>query len=88
MLKQLIVVSTLAVGLSACASSGSTLGDMAQQSLQAGKNAAINTGVNAVTGKLTGANTAGMSSIAKETVNSGKNAAIQKATDSLLAPAQ
>lgn len=88
MLKQICVMGAVAVALSACANTGSTLGGVAQQSYEAGKNAAINTGVNAVTGKLTGTNTSGMSSIAKETMNSGKNAAIQKATDSLLTPAQ
>lgn len=88
MLKQIFVMGAVAVALSACANTGNTLGGVAQQSYEAGKNAAINTGVSAVTGKLTGTSTSGMSGIAKDSLNSGKNAAIQKATDSLLNSAQ
>lgn len=88
MFKQSIWLAAVAVGLSACAANGNNgLGAVAQQSFEAGKNAAVQTGVNAVSGKLTGSNTAGFSSIAKDSLNSGKNAAIQKATDSLTNPA-
>lgn len=82
-MKKIVSVSAIALILSACAGSGTTASGIAQESYEAGKNAAINTGVNAVSGKLTGTSTSGMTDIAKDSLNSGKNAAIQKATSSL-----
>lgn len=82
-MKKILSISAVALILSACAGSGTTASGIAQESFEAGKNAAINTGVNAVSGKLTGTSTSGMTDIAKDSLNSGKNAAIQKATNSL-----
>lgn len=80
-MKKIALLGAVALALTACAGSG--VEQLAQQSYEAGKNAAINTGVNAVSGKLTGSNTATMGNIAKDSLNAGKNAAIQKATTGL-----
>lgn len=88
MLKKSILMTAVVMALSACAADGgNVLKTTAQQSLEAGKNTAINTGVNAISGKLTGTSTATMTDIGKDALNSGKNAAIQKATDILTVPA-